>query len=140
MKRQAVTELRYVKGSGRPPLHLASIDSSGAVAGDLVFTLANAAVLRIAFACHTERVGMLQRLIAERVPFAVGGMCPGPADEVGLLIDNGALTGPHLELSWSGPQQWVVREIAKNAHDWLPESDIGKITNPSFDPHSLSVD
>lgn len=132
-----MTRLRYAKGSGHPPLHLASITANGAEAGELRFTLANAEVLRIAFASHAEQVRMLERLITERVPFAVGGMCPGPADEVDMLIATAELAGPYIELAWTAPQQWVVRETSSVASEWLQVAEASMIANPSFDPNSL---
>jgi len=61
-------------------------------------------------------------------------MCPGPADEAALLIANAELAGPYLELSWTGPQQWVVRQISNSCDQWQLESDASRIANTSFDP------
>ncbi|POA50400.1 hypothetical protein C1893_02315 [Pseudomonas sp. MPR-ANC1] len=128
---------RYAKGSGRPPVHLASINTEGSAAGHLVFAGGVAGDRHVPFCSHDELLGMLKDLICARVPFSVGGMCPGPADEVGLLIDNAELTGPCIELSWTGSQQWIVRETANASGEWQQEPDASEIANLIFNPDSL---
>ncbi|WDR37833.1 hypothetical protein NN484_08860 [Pseudomonas serboccidentalis] len=129
---------RYAKGSGQPPVHLASINSTDSTTGYLMFAGAAAGERKITFTSHAERVRLLNELMLARVPFAVGGMCPGPADEVALLIASAALAGPYLELSWTGPQQWVVRQMTNSADQWQLEPDVSEIANTSFDPVSLT--
>lgn len=130
---------RYAKGSGQPPVHLASINSSDSTTGDLVFAGSAAGERTMPFTSHAELVRLLNELMLARVPFAVGGMCPGPADEAALLIANAELAGPYLELSWTGPQQWVVRQISNSCDQWQLESDASRIANTSFDPESLKA-
>ncbi|MFJ2279965.1 hypothetical protein ACIOUG_02375 [Pseudomonas sp. NPDC087803] len=128
---------RYAKGSGQPPVHLAAINSSDSTTGHLVFAGAAAGERTMLFTSNAELVHLLNELMLARVPFAVGGMCPGPADEVALLIANAQLVGPYLELSWTGPQQWVVRQMANNPGQWQLAADLSEIANTSFDPESL---
>ncbi len=135
----AIIKSRYVKGQGKAPLHLALIHSISSESGYLQLTDNAGAEHRIPFSSHAERLRLLASLIRERVPMAVGGMCPGPADEVALLIANKALNGPYIELSWTAPQQWIVREIAGDTVEWEAESDVARIANTSFDPGFLTA-
>ncbi|SMQ23155.1 hypothetical protein SAMN04488483_0803 [Pseudomonas helmanticensis] len=80
---------------------------------------------------------MLNSLLRQRVPIAVGGMLPGPADEVDMLIANAVLEGPYIALSWSGPEQWTLREIDSSIAEWQPVPDAQSMANVSFDPRSL---
>ncbi|WP_311775969.1 hypothetical protein [Pseudomonas baetica] len=128
---------RYAKGSGQAPAHLASINAADSQTGDLVFAGAVAGQRHVSFASHAELLAILNALILERVPFAVGGMCPGPADEVGLLIANKELAGPYLELSWTGPQQWLVRQIGYASSEWQQVPDACEIANISFSEETL---
>ena len=134
----AIIESRYAKGQGQAPLHLALIHSATDESGYLQLVDKAGAEHRVLFSSHAERLSLLTRLIRERVPMAVGGMCPGPADEVALLIANKALNSPFIELSWTAPQQWIVREIAGNTVGWVAESDVASIANTSFDPGFLT--
>jgi hypothetical protein len=130
---------RYAKGQGQAPLHLALIHCAADESGYLQLTDNAGAAHRVPFSSHAERLSLLTRLIGERVPMAVGGMCPGPADEVALLIANKALNGPYIELSWTAPQQWIVREIAGDTMEWEAESDVARIADTSFDPGFLTA-
>jgi hypothetical protein len=80
---------------------------------------------------------MLNILLRQRVPIAVGGMLPGPADEVDMLTANELLEGPYIELSWSGPQQWTLREIDSTTAEWQPVPSAQSMANVTFDPKSL---
>ncbi|PMQ09300.1 Glutathione-dependent formaldehyde-activating enzyme [Pseudomonas sp. AD21] len=128
---------RYAKGSGQPPVHLASINSTDSMTGHLLFAGVAAGERKITFTSHAELVRLLNELMLARVPFAAGGMCPGPADEASVLIADAELAGPYLELSWTGPQQWVVRQITDTCGQWQLAPDISEIANTSFDPDSL---
>jgi hypothetical protein len=79
----------------------------------------------------------MRSLLRQHVPIAVGGMLPGPADEVDRLIANEVLEGPYIELSWSGPGQWTLREIDGTAGQWQLVADTRSMANVSFDPESL---
>lgn len=135
----AIIKSRYAKGQGQAPLHLALIHCAADESGYLQLTDNAGAAHRVPFRSHAERLSLLTRLIRERVPMAVGGMCPGPADEVALLIANSEHSGPFIELSWTAPQQWIVREIAGDTVEWEAESDVARIANTTFDPGLLSV-
>lgn len=130
--------MRYSKGSGRPPTHLTLISSLDADTGSLVFAHTEVGgEHRVHYTSRVELLSMLNSLLRQRVPIAVGGMLPGPADEVDMLIANEVLEGPYIELSWSGPQQWTLREIGATAAQWQPEPDTRNMANVSFDPESL---
>ncbi|WP_285415891.1 hypothetical protein [Pseudomonas sp. efr-133-TYG-5] len=129
---------RYAKGQGTAPVHLAAIDAGADGAGSLLFSEPLAVHRRVPFATQAELLRLLARLLRERVPLAVGGMCPGPADAVALLIAGNQLAGPFIELSWSGPQQWTVREIPDTATtEWAAVADAATIAAMAFDPGSL---
>lgn len=130
---------RYAKGYGQPPVYLASINSTDSMTGNLVFAGAAAGKIHMAFTSHVELIRLLNALMLARVPFAVGGMCPGPAEEAGLLITNGELAGNYIELSWTGPQEWVLRQMTNRCDQWQLEPEVSKIANTSFDPESLSA-
>ncbi|MCV2223799.1 MULTISPECIES: hypothetical protein [Pseudomonas] len=89
------------------------------------------------YTSHAELLCMLNILLRQRVPIAVGGMLPGPADEVEMLIANEVLEGPYIELSWSGPQQWTLREIDSTTAEWQSVPSAQSMANVTFDPKSL---
>jgi hypothetical protein len=129
--------MRYSKGSGRPPTHLALISSVDADTGSLVFAHTEVGEHRVPYTSRAELLSLLNSLLRQRVPIAVGGMFPGPADEVDRLIANEVLEGPYIELSWSGPGQWTLREIDGIAGQWQLVADTRSMANVSFDPESL---
>jgi len=129
-----IINARYFKGAGKPPAHLASINYEGAESGSLILTDTSGATYRQPFTSHAALLSLLGRLMHERVPFAVGGMCPGPADEVALLIEQGELEGDWVELSWSGAQEWMLREIRASTSEWEIQAAPDLIVNTSFDP------
>jgi hypothetical protein len=113
---------------------ISSVDS---VSGSLVFAYTEVGDYRVHYTSRAELLCILNSLLHQRVPIAVGGMLPGPADEVDILIANKVLEGPYIELSWSGPQQWTLREIDSTTAEWQPVPDIRSMANVSFDPKSL---
>lgn len=88
---------------------------------------------RVPFETHIDLLWLLDHLIRERAPFGVGGMSPGQSDDVALLTASDELSGPFIELSWSAPQHWILREIVGRAQEWATESDTGKIASSAFD-------
>ncbi|MGF6488081.1 hypothetical protein ABH904_001854 [Pseudomonas frederiksbergensis] len=118
-------------------MHLTLISSVDSVMGNLVFACPGVEEYRMQYTSRAELLYMLNSLLRQRVPFAVGGMLPGPADEVDMLIANKVLEGPYIELSWSGPQQWTLREIDATTAEWQPVPDARSMANVSFDPKSL---
>jgi hypothetical protein len=105
--------------------------------GSLVFAHSEVGEHRVPYTSRAELLSLLNSLLRQRVPIAVGGMLPGPADEVDMLIANDVLEGPYIELSWSGPGQWTLREIDGTAGQWQPIPDARSMANVSFDPQSL---
>lgn len=132
MKESAIIKPRYSKGSGLPPVHLSWVSSEDSVTGDLVFAHPVSGEHRVPCASRAELLDMFNTLVLKRVALAVGGMLPGPADEIAMLI-----AGPYVELSWSGPQQWTLRETINGASEWQPVPEADGIANVSFDPESL---
>lgn len=129
--------MRYSRGSDRPPTHLALISSGDADTGSLVFAHTEVGEYSVHYTSRAELLSMLNSLLRQRVPIAVGGMLPGPADEVHMLIAKELLEGPYIELSWSGPRQWTLREIDATTGQWQLVADTRSMANVSFDPKSL---
>ncbi|TMU76877.1 hypothetical protein FGA82_19405 [Pseudomonas fluorescens] len=129
--------MRYSKGSGRPPTHLTLISSVDADSGSLVFADSEVGEHGVHYTSRAELLSLLNSLLRQRVPIAVGGMLPGPADEVDMLIASKALDGPYIELSWSGPGHWTLREKDATAGQWQLVADARSMANVSFDPLSL---
>jgi hypothetical protein len=131
-----VIKLRYTKGSGTPPIHLASIDWGNPESGEFIFS--GACEHREPFTSRPRFLSRLQQLIQQRVPLAIGGMCPGPADEVALLIAKKELQGLYIELSWTGSQRWILREVSGDSEQWELEPDASKIANSTYNPMTLN--
>ncbi|MFZ3283935.1 hypothetical protein [Pseudomonas sp.] len=129
--------MRYSTGSGRPPTHLTLISSVDTETGSLVFADTEIGEHSVQYTSRAELLSMLNSLLRQRVPIAVGGMLPGPADEVDVLIASKLLEGPYIELSWSGPGRWTLREIDATAGQWQQVPDARSMANVSFDPGSL---
>lgn len=92
---------------------------------------------RIPFNTRQDFLTILRKIVGERVPLAVGGMSPGPADEASLLVDAGELKGAFLEINFAAADKWLVREMAPGAKDWEKVTDLGKVVNLKFDAVAL---
>lgn len=112
---------RYANGSGQPPRHVCEIRHEGRGATVVLRGADGGVVLDVCGddAALRARIGAL---IAQRVPFVVGGMAPGPADVVAALVPDGAW----LELSWRRPGEWSVREVGGGVTEWR-EVDVGEL-------------
>lgn len=127
---------RYARGFGQAPTHVSSIHRERLNKGTFVFSDSNGQK-QVSFVTHAEFLDLLRKLMAASVPLSVGGHCPGPADEVAMLIASGELNGSYIEISWSGPEQWIVREILKSATEWEQVSAPFLFANTSFNPDAL---
>lgn len=127
---------RYARGSGQAPTHLSYIRRERLSIGTFVFS-DSSVQKQVSFVTHAEFLDLLRKLMAASVPLSVGGHCSGPADEVAMLIAEGELNGSYIEISWSGPGQWVVREIVKSATEWEQVSSPSLFANTSFNPDAL---
>jgi hypothetical protein len=129
---------RYADGEGQPPIHVASINRDMFGKGSFSFAGRGGENCQVAFTTKSEFLTLLHVLMAESVAFSVGGHCPGPAEEVAMLIAKGEVKGCYTEIAWSGPERWTVREIGKGIAPWELVADPSRIANTSFDPHTLS--
>ncbi len=127
---------RYARGTGQAPTHVSAIHRKRLNRGTFVFSDGNNQK-QVSFVTHAEFLDLLQKIMAASVPLSVGGHCPGPADEVAMLIAAGELKGSYIEITWSGPNQWVVREIVKSTTEWEQVSAPSLFTNTSFNPDAL---
>lgn len=90
------------------------------------------------FNSKSELVSKLREVLTQRVPLSIGGHCTGPADEVGMLAFSGKLSYPYIEISWSSPKHWTLREVTRNAVEWEEVGDPACIANQSFNPDALT--
>ena len=128
---------RYFQGTGEAPVHLASIVHERGNGGRLLFRV-DGHESAVAFDSKPDLLSKLQAIIAQSVPLSIGGHCPGPADEVGMLISSGKLIHPYVEISWSAPECWMVREITEGAVEWESTGELSDIANQSFNPDALT--
>lgn len=120
---------RYYLGEGEPPRYLAAIHMEALSSGELVFAGGEAPRHTLKFADQSELHRRLRQLLASRLPMATSGMVPGPVDEVAALIAQGRLEGPYVELAWSGPGQWVLREHLEGVEVWRKVADFADWVN-----------
>lgn len=123
---------RYAEGTGVSPIHVASIRREHDGRGAFVLSGSGAEGREISFSSDTDFLELLHALIAESVALSVGGHCLGPAEEAALLISNGELDGSYVEISWTAPEHWTLREISKGTvPPWERAADPRLIANPS---------
>lgn len=120
---------RFAKGTGKAPIYLSAIIRQSHGRGEFVFGQDEA---RVRFTSSRQFIEIFQMLIERSVALSVGGLCPGPADEASMLLASGELIGEHVEISWSSPEHWVVREMKHGALEWEEVLDHGCIVNNSF--------
>jgi hypothetical protein len=130
---------RYAQGFGIPPIHIALIRRDGFGRGAFIFAGSGGEGRQTLFTGHSEFLALLHILMQEPIALAVGGHCVGPADEVAMLNSSGELRGSYTEISWSGPDRWVLREMGENIFPWEQISDLRQLTNTSFNPDALTL-
>ncbi len=130
---------RYASSINTPPAHLAELIRHAADRGLLIFRINNAETVKILFDGNAVLHQLLQKLLDEKVPLSVGGHFDGACEEVCRLIDAGTLHGTAIQLAWSTPQHWTMRELAAEAITWEHVHDPASIANCAFDPTSLKI-
>jgi hypothetical protein len=121
-----------------PPIHVASTNRERGGKGAFIFAGQGGEGHKMEFTSSVECLAIFGTLMAESVPFSIGGHCSGPAEEVALLISTGELHGSYIEIFWSGPEKWTVREIGEGAPPWERVAQPGLIANTSFNPDALT--
>lgn len=130
---------RYASSTSTPPAHLAELIRHAADRGLLIFRINNAETVKISFDSNAVLHQLLQKLIDEKVPLSVGGHMDGACEEVCRLIDAGTLHGTAIQLAWSTPQHWTIRELVVGTIMWEQTHDPAAIANCAFDPASLKM-
>ena len=128
---------RFATGIGVPPVHLSAINLDSARHGLLIFSGGSTGPRRIAFRSEADLCTKLNILLQRAVPVAVGGHIAGPADQVGMLIDSGKLNGKYIEISWSSPDHWIVREMINGAVEWESVTRADCFVTTDFDPTAI---
>jgi len=130
---------RFATGVGTAPVYLADISFGKSGRGVLVFTGGNVGARKVPFHSDGDLHAKLSILIRQNVPLSVGGHAVGPADRVAMLIESGKLNGPYIDISWSRPEHWTVRERVKGAVEWQPVARADTFASINFDPDSIDA-
>jgi hypothetical protein len=130
---------RYASSINTAPAHLAELTQQEADCGLLIFRINVTDSVKIPFDSKAALHQLLQKLIDEKVPLSVGGHIDGPCEQVCRLIDAGILHGTAIQLAWSAPQHWTIRELAAETIMWEQTHDPAAIANCAFDPDSLKI-
>ena len=130
---------RYTSSVSTPPPHLAELIRHAVDRGLLIFRINNAETVKISFDSNAVLHQLLQKLVDEKVPLSVGGHMDGPCEEVCRLIDAGTLHGTAVQLAWSAPQHWTIRELAAETIMWEQAHEPAEIANCNFDAASLKM-
>ncbi|ASK33311.1 hypothetical protein CEK62_02360 [Alcanivorax sp. N3-2A] len=126
----------YAQGRGQPPVYLAAIERAGDNRGALVFAVGEARE-KVAFGNDAELTGLLRQVLAAPVALSAGGHVPGPVDEVAMRIDAGELSGPYVEIAWSAPGRWILRQQVSGASQWQQSADPAQLVALDFRPATL---
>jgi hypothetical protein len=108
---------RFSLGKGSAPRHVVDIHQRGRLTS-IDLHDENGAKASVECSDHAEFQSSIEGLIAERVPFAVGAMCSGASEALLHWFREGGVVPPYLEISWRGPDDWIVREIVDGAIEW----------------------
>jgi hypothetical protein len=106
---------RCVTGSGHPPRYVSQIRYRRGEGGTLHLEGGYARDESIDFSSRPDLLEQCRILAERHILFSLGGHVPGPADEMMMWHDDGSLSVSFLQISWTGPQQWVIREIIPGA-------------------------
>ncbi len=128
---------RFASSIDEAPVFVELIARHSLHSGLIRFKVGRNESVDISFANQVEFNSMFQMLINERVPFSVGGAAVGSIDEAQLLIQDGVLQGIPIEISWSSPDKWTVREVSSGSLQWDEVIQTDEIANCRFDPNSL---
>lgn len=108
---------RYCSGKGPAPRHVADFHQQGK-RGSFIVRDEAGSDSKLEFNGTAELQSHMETLIAQRVPFSVGGMCPGPADALHYWFRERGISPAYLEISWRAPDDWIIREIFEPATEW----------------------
>lgn len=126
-------KFRYAEGNGIAPIHVTSIRRDRGGSGAFVLVDQGSACQEIRFSSNAEFLQIFRTLMAENVALSVGGHCAGPADEAALLLSSGELEGLYVQISWSNPERWTVREMSRNyALPWVKVAEPSIIVKTTF--------
>ena len=128
---------RFASAIDEPPVYVKLIARQSLHSGFIRFHVGGNECVDISFANQLELNAMFQRLIDERVPFSAGGASIGSIDEAQILIKDGVLRGRLIEISWSSPNKWTIREISFESLEWDEAAHAEEIANYRFDPNTL---
>ncbi len=128
---------RFARSNLEPPVYVDLVVRHTHQAGLIRFNLGHGEFIEIPFASQLEFNILFQRLIDEQVPLSAGGALAGAIDEALLLVKDGMLKGYPIEISWSSPETWTVREIGPESFQWDEVSQVETIANCQFDPRTL---
>ena len=130
---------RYASSTSTPPAHLAELIRHAAGRGLLIFRIKGTNTEKVPFESEAVLHQILQKLIDEKVPLSVGGHMDGPCEEICRLIDAGTLHGTAIQLAWSAPKHWTIRELVVGTIMWEQTHDPASIANCAVDPASLKM-
>jgi hypothetical protein len=128
---------RFANAIDKPPVYVKLVARQSLHSGFIRFHVGDNECVDISFANQLELNAMFQRLIDERVPFSAGGASIGSIDEAQILIKDGVLRGSPIEISWSSPNKWTIREISFESLEWDEVAHADEIANCRFDPNTL---
>lgn len=122
---------RFSIGKGSAPRHVCDVLQQGKRAR---IVIRDEAANESAINCtdNADFSAHITSLIKARVPFSVGGMSPGPAEAVHYWFSENGLPAEYLEISWRGPDDWVVREVVAGATEWQETPLRDLLANNSF--------
>jgi hypothetical protein len=101
-------------GTGKAPLYLAWIPSPES--GELVLSDRSRP---IRYRSEAELIQTCEELARRRVAFGVQGLGgPGPADVMAWWQVQGRMPVSFLQISWKGPDEWLLYEIVPGTQEW----------------------
>jgi hypothetical protein len=120
-------------------LSFIAYDAAGNGRGELIFGGGIPGTqTAVPFHSEADLCAKLGVLLRRRVPLSVGGLSGGAADQVAMLLESEKLSGNYVEISWSRPDHWTLREIVKGAAEWETVARADAISTTDFDPESIS--
>lgn len=128
---------RFASAIDEPPVYVKLVARQSLHSGFIRFNVGGNECVDISFANQLEFIRMFQKLIDERVPFSAGGASIGSIDEAQILIKDRVLRGSPIEISWSSPDKWTIREISVESLEWDEVAHAEEIANCRFDPNTL---
>lgn len=125
---------RFASAIDEPPVYVKLVARQSLHSGFIRFNVGGNECVDISFANQLEFIRMFQKLIDERVPFSAGGASIGSIDEAQILIKDRVLRGSPIEISWSSPDKWTIREISVESLEWDEIAHAEEIANCRLTP------